>query len=415
MKTDSKTKEEAKMKVYLDNGATTMVDPEVMLEMQPYFTEKYGNSSSLHSFGNDAKKALDRSRAAIAKILNAEPEEIIFTSGGTESDNLAIIGTAFANKEKGNHIITSKIEHPAVLRACEYLEKNFGFKVTYLPVDNEGFIKLDELKKAITDKTILVTIMHANNEVGTIEPIDDIGKICKENEIIFHTDAVQSFTKVQIDVKKTNINLISISSHKIHGPKGVGALYIRKGTKITPLAYGGSHEFKMRAGTENITGIVGFAKAAQINSKPEHMQYVARLRDRLITGVLKNIDEASVNGPKEKTVKNRLCNNANIGFKYVEGESVLMHLDFDGIAVSTGSACSSKSLEPSHVLISIGLEKKDSHGAIRFTLSRFNTEKEIDYTIEKLVEIIKKLRELSPLNKDTIAEFDNKLSGFCHR
>jgi cysteine desulfurase len=418
MKKDIKMKEitdmSKTMKVYLDNGATTMADPEVVKAMQPYFTEKYGNASSLHSFGNEAKNALNNSRAVIAKILNAEPEEIIFTSGGTESDNLAIIGTAFANKERGNHIITSRIEHPAVLRTCEYLEKNFGFKVTYLPVDKEGFVKIDELKKAMTDKTILVTIMHANNEIGTIEPIDEIGKLCKEKGITFHTDAVQSFTKVPIDVRKTNVDMISISAHKIHGPKGVGALYIRKGANIKPLAYGGSHEFRMRAGTENITGIVGFAKAAELNSMPEHAQYVAKLRDRLIKGVLKNIDEAIVNGPKDKTIKNRLCNNANIAFKYVEGESVLMHLDFRGIAVSTGSACSSKSLEPSHVLTSIGLEKKDSHGAIRFTMSRFNTELEIDYTIERLTEIIKKLRELSPLNKSTIGEFDKKKGGHCH-
>jgi cysteine desulfurase len=399
------------MKVYLDNGATTMTDPEVVLAMQSYFTEKYGNASSLHSFGNEAKEALYSARKIIAGVLNAEPEEIIFTSGGTESDNLAIVGTAFANKEKGNHIITSKIEHPAVLRTCEYLEKNFGFKVTYLPVDKEGFVKIDELKKAITDKTILVTIMHANNEIGTIEPIEEIGRVCKERNIIFHTDAVQSFTKVNIDVKKTDVDLISISAHKIHGPKGVGALYVRKGTNIKPLAYGGSHEFKMRAGTENITGIVGFAKAAMINSKPEHTAYITKLRNRLIIGILKNIDEAIVNGPKDKTIKKRLCNNANIAFKYVEGESVLMHLDFSGIAVSTGSACSSKSLEPSHVLSAIGLEKKDSHGAIRFTVSRFNTEKEIDYTVEKLIGIIKKLRELSPLNKKTISGF--KDSGHC--
>ena len=401
-------KKKETMRVYLDNGATTMVDPEVVLTMEPFFTEKYGNASSLHSFGNEAKDAMVNARAVIAKLLNAEPEEIIFTSGGTESDNLAIIGAAFANREKGNHIITSKIEHPAVLRTCEYLEKNFGFKVTYLPVDKEGFVKPDELKKAITEKTILVTIMHANNEIGTVEPIEEIGKICRDKGIIFHTDAVQSFTKIPIDVRKANIDLISVSAHKIHGPKGIGALYIRKGTNIKPLAYGGSHEFRIRAGTENIPGIVGFAKSAELNSKPEYAKHVAKLRDRLISGLLKEVPETFVNGPSGENIGKRLCNNANLRFKYVEGESILLHLDFAGIAVSTGSACSSKSLEPSHVLASLGIEKKDIHGAIRFTLSRFTTEKEIDYTIQKVAETVKKLRDLSPLNRKTIDEYSTK-------
>jgi len=378
------------MKVYLDNGATTKVAPEVVKAMIPYFTEQYGNASSLHGFGQAAKEALDNARAVIAKRINAEPEEIIFTSGGTESNNLAIKGIAYAHKDKGNHIITSKIEHPAVLAACATLERE-GFKISYIDVDKEGFVKLGQLEKTITDKTILVTIMHANNEVGTIEPIKEIGEICKKHKVIFHSDAVQSFTKVPIDIKKINVDLVSLSSHKIHGPKGVGALYIRKGIKIKKLADGGGHEFRIRAGTENIPGIVGFAKAVEL-VKEKDIQHMTKLRDTLIAELLA-IPHTQLNGSK----KERLCNNVNISFHYIEGESLLMSLDDNGIAVSTGSACSSHSLTPSHVLMALGLKAEIAHGSIRFTLSKYTTEKEINYTIKIVKEVVEKLRKFSPL------------------
>ena len=382
------------MKVYLDNGATTKVDDEVLKAMMPYFNEKYGNASSLHEYGREAKDAMDNARKIIADKINAEPEEIMFTSGGTESDNFAIKGVAYANKHKGNHIITSKTEHHAVLYSCKQLEKE-GFRVTYLDVDNDGFIKLEELKKAINDKTILVSINHANNEIGTIQEIEKIGKICKEKNVYLHTDAVQSFTKVPIDVEKMNIDLISMSAHKLHGPKGVGALFVKKGTKIQKLADGGSHEFNKRAGTENISGIVGFGKAVELMEE-KHISYMIKLRDILINMIMNEITDVKFNGAKEK----RLCNNINISFKYIEGESLLLHLDMKGIAVSTGSACSSKSLEPSHVLLAIGLPHEIAHGSIRFTLSKYTTKEDIDYTLKNLKEIVENLRKISPLNKD---------------
>ncbi|MCK5322177.1 MAG: cysteine desulfurase [Candidatus Aenigmarchaeota archaeon] len=379
------------MKVYLDNGATTMTDPQVSDTMAKYFTEVYGNASSLHSFGKSAKEALDISRRIIADSFNADSREIIFTSGGTESDNLAIKGVARALKDKGNHIITSKIEHPAVLNSCKSLEKE-GFRITYLDVDENAFIDLNQLKESITAETILVTLMHANNEVGTIQPIRRIGQICKDNNIIFHTDAVQSYTKVDIDTKKIPVDLISISSHKIHGPKGVGALYIKKGTPLTKLSDGGSHEFDVRAGTENISGIVGFAKSVDL-STPEHIKLQNRLKDQLIDGIQRSIPDTVLNGPRD----NRLCSNINISFRYIEGESLLMHLDMKEIAVSTGSACSSKKLEPSHVLLAMGIRPEHAHGSIRFTISRFTTKEEIDYTIDTLKPIVEKLRAISPL------------------
>lgn len=381
------------MKVYLDNGATTQVAKEVAKAMQVMLTKKFGNPSSLHKFGEETKKELEKSRETIAKKINAEPDEIIFTSGGTEADNIAIKGVAYKNKEKGNHIITSKIEHPAVLRTCEALEKE-GFKITYLGVDKEGFIDMEKLEKAITSETILVTIIHANNEIGVIQDIEKIGKICKEKNVTFHTDAVQSFTKVPIDVKKINVDLISLSAHKIHGPKGIGGLYIKKGTRLKPLFNGGSQENKIRPGTENIPGIVGFGKAVEL-SKEKDVEKMKKLRDMLIEEVEKNIPDITLNGSRGK----RLANNANIAFKYVEGESLLYHLNSKGIAVSTGSACSSQSLEPSHVLIAIGLKPEVAHGAIRFTLSRYTTEEEIGYTIKNLKEIVKTLRRISPLAK----------------
>ena len=379
------------MKVYLDNGATTMLDKEVEKTMRMYFTKNYGNASSLHTFGQEAKRALESSREIIAKRINAEPREIVFTSGGTESDNLAIKGIAYANKEKGNHIITTRIEHHAVEHSCRSLEKE-GFKVTWLDVDKDGFISLEQLKDSITEKTILVSIIHANNEIGTIQDIDAIGKICKDRNITFHIDAVQSFTKVPIDVKKQEITLASFSAHKIHGPKGVGALYIRKGTAIEKLADGGSHEFNLRAGTENIPGIAGFAKAVEV-SKEEDCRKMAELRDYLIQNVEKDIPEIKLNGSRDK----RLCSNANITFKYIEGEALLLKLDDKGIAVSTGSACSSKELRPSHVLTAIGLHPAIAHGSIRFTLSKYTTKDEIDYTLKNLKKAVIDLRNVSPL------------------
>ncbi|MCK4669909.1 MAG: cysteine desulfurase NifS [Nanoarchaeota archaeon] len=378
-------------KVYLDHGATTPVDAEVVEAMQPYFTEKFGNASSIHCFGKVARDALEKSREIIAWKINAEKDEIIFTSGGSESNNLAIKGVLFANKEK-NHIITSKIEHPAVLQTCQALEN--GFSVTYLDVDAGGLVDLKKLEEAITDKTALVSIMHANNEIGVIQDIRTIGEICKRHNVLFHTDAVQSFTKVPIDVKDINVDLISLSSHKMHGPKGIGALFIKKGTELQKQNQGGHQELDLRAGTENISGIVGFAKAVELASD-DHVAQMQELRDKFIDKILKEISDTTLNGGREE----RLCNNVNITFKFIEGEGLLLHLDAHGIAVSTGSACTSQSLEPSHVLLAIGLKHEDAHGAIRFTLGKENTQEELDYTFEKLKEAVKNLRKISPLAK----------------
>jgi len=375
----------------MDHAATTPVDKEVVKTMLPYFTELFGNASSLHSFGQEAKDALEESRRIIAKSINAKPEEIIFTSGGTESDNMAIKEIVFSSKNK-NHIITSAIEHHAVLHTCEFLEKQ-GFKVTYLPVDRYGLVNPADVEKAITSKTALVSIMHANNEIGTIEPIAEIGKICSKYKVYFHTDAVQTFSKVPINVKKMCIDLLSASSHKLYGPKGVGFLYIKKGTKISPLIHGGGHEQGMRSGTENVAGIVGFAKAVQIAIKNmrKEIKEETRLRDKLINGVLK-ISNTRLNGhPTE-----RLAGNANFSFGGIEGESLVMHLDMKGIAASTGSACSTHSLKPSHVLTAIGLTPMQAHGSLRLTLGRENTEKDINYILRILPDIVKNLRKISP-------------------
>lgn len=378
-------------KVYLDNGATTQVAKEVAKAVQEMMIKKFGNPSSLHSFGEESKTEMDKAREIIAKKINAEQDELIFMSGGTEADNLAIKGIAYKNKDKGNHIITTVIEHPAVLRTCEALEKE-GFKVTYLNVDEEGFVSLKKLEESITPETILVTIIHANNEIGTIQDIKAIGDICRKKNIIFHTDAVQSFTKVPIDVKETNIDLMALSAHKIHGPKGIGVLFVRKGVKLKPLIDGGGQENKVRSGTENMPGIVGFGKAVEI-SKESDVEKMKKLRDRLIKG-LEKIPDTILNGPKGDK---RLANNVNASFKYVEGESLLYHLSDKGIAVSTGSACSSHSLSPSHVLIAIGLKPEVAHGSIRFTLSRYTKAEEIDYTIKTVKETVEMLRKISPL------------------
>jgi cysteine desulfurase len=378
------------MKIYLDNAATTQVAPEVMKVIEEYCTEKYGNASSLHSFGREARDALEKARAVIAKSINAEPDEIIFTASGTEADNMAIKEIAFQHLKDKNHIITSKIEHPAVLETCRFLEK-MGFEIKYLDVDREGFVDLKQLEDSITNKTCLVSIMHANNEIGTIQPIDKIGEICRKKGVIFHTDAVQSFTKVPIDVKKIKVDLISLSGHKIHGPKGIGVLYKRKNVKIGALIHGGGHEFGLRSGTENVAGAAGFAKAVELVKK-EDIEKMKKLRDKLIDGLMK-IPETILNGSKDK----RLCNNVNVAFKYIEGEALVLRLDDEGIAASTGSACSSKSLLPSHVLLAIGLKPQEAHGSLRLTLSRYTTEKEIDYALKIISQVVEELRKISPL------------------
>jgi len=382
-------------KVYLDNGATTMLDPNVIKAMLPYFNVKYGNASSTHLFGEEAKEALERSRQIIAKSINAKPEEIIFTSGGTESNNFALKSIAFTNKDKGNHIIVSKVEHKCIMNSCKWLEKQ-GFNITYLDVDKEGFVNPDRLDKAITDKTILVSIIHGNNETGTINDLKELGEVCKKHNVYFHTDACQSYTKTELNVKKQNIDLITLNAHKIHGPKGIGALYIRKGTKIKPWQHGGAHEFDLRAGTENIHGIVGFAEAVKIAMNKKYIDYMAKLRDKLIKGVLE-IPEVKLNGP---VGNKRLCNNANFSFKGIEGEAIGGYLNNKGIASSTGSACSAKTLEPSYVLMAIGLTPEQANSSLRLTLSRFTTQEEIDYTLEVLPKIAKSLRKISPFWKE---------------
>ncbi len=381
-------------KVYMDHAATTPMDTEVFEAMTPYFLQKYGNASSLHSFGMEAKETLEKSREAVATFIGGDVDEIIFTGGGTESDNLAIKGIAF-RAGKG-HIITSSIEHPAVLETCKFLEKK-GFRVTYLPVDRYGVVNPKDVQNAIEKDTVLITIMHANNEIGTIEPIDEIGKIASERGIPFHTDAVQSVGKIPIDVKKMSIDLLSISGHKIYGPKGVGALYIKKGRRIDALMHGGRHERGVRSSTENISGIVGLAKACELakERREKDVKKMRGLRDTLIRGVLE-IEESYLNGHPEK----RLPSNAHFYFRGIEGESLILMLDDAGIAASTGSACSSKKLAPSHVLLAIGLKPEDAHGSLRLTLGRGNDEEDVAYVLETLPEIVKKLREISPLWKN---------------
>ena len=383
-------------KVYLDYAATTPVHPEVSEAMQPYFSEKFGNPSSIHSFGREAKAAIDEARDKVASLLGAKSEEIVFTSGGTEADNFALEGIAFANEHKGNHIIITPIEHHAVIEPAKFLEKR-GFKITYLPVDKYGLVDPEDVKKAVTSKTILISVMHANNEIGTIEPIAEIGKITKEKGIYFHTDAVQTVGAIPVKVNELNVDLLSASAHKLYGPKGVGMLYIRKGTKISRYLHGGEQEKGRRASTENVPGIVGFGKAVEIASKelPERAKHLIPLRDKLIKGIFEKIEDVHLNGHPEK----RLPNNVNLCIERVEGESMLLNLDLEGIAASTGSACSSGSLEPSHVLMAIGVSQELAHGSLRFTLGRLTTEEDIDYVLEVLPRIVKKLREISPLKK----------------
>ena len=380
----------------MDYAATTPVDPRVVRAMLPYFTKKFGNTMSLHSFGQEVKQALEESREVVANLIKAKPNEIIFTSSATESNNLALKGVAFANREKGNHIIISQIEHPCVIESAKWLETQ-GFKITRLPVDKYGLIDPIDVKKTIRKDTILVSIIHASNEIGTIQPTKEIGNICKEKGVYFHTDAVQSFGKIPIDVNKMNISLLSASAHKMYGPKGVALLFIREGTKIEPILHGGGQESGLRSSTINVPGIIGLAKACEICQKvmKKEDQRLIKLRDKLIKGVLEKIPNAYLNGhPKE-----RLPNNTNFWFKFVEGESIVIQLDLLGVAASTGSACSSAKLEPSHVLISIGLKPEEAHGSLRLTLGRWTTEKDINFVLKVLPEVIKKLRKISPFKR----------------
>ena len=383
--------------VYMDYSATTYVKPEVFEEMKPYFTEKFGNPSSFYGLARETAKAVMEGKDKIAKALNADPAEIYITGGGSEADNWALKGIASAYKNKGNHIITTKIEHHAILHACEFLEKN-GFEVTYLDVDEEGFINLEELKNAITDKTILVSVMFANNEIGTIEPVKEIGAICHERGVLFHTDAVQAVGHVPIDVKDMNIDLLSLAGHKIYGPKGIGVLYIKKGVRIHNLIHGGGQERGRRAGTENIAGIVGLGKAMELANAnlEEHSKRLTALREKLIDGLLK-IPYTRLNGPRGDK---RLPSNVNVCFRFIEGESILLSLDFEGICASSGSACTSGSLDPSHVLLAIGLEHEIAHGSLRLTMGDGTTEEDVDYVLEKIPPIIQRLRDMSPLWDD---------------
>ena len=384
--------------MYLDNSATTQVSKEVFDEMESYYIKDFGNPSTLYALGRESKKALELARKRVADSINAKPEEIIFTSGGSESDNLAIKGLVFKLAEKGKHIITSEIEHPAVSQTLEFLQ-SLDFEVTYLPVYEEGIIRIDDLKNAIREDTILITIMHGNNEIGTIQPIEEIGKIARENNIKFHTDAVQTFGKIEVDVEKLNVDLLSLSSHKINGPKGVGALYIKKGTRLVPLIHGGGQERGIRSGTENVPGIVGFGKACELASQnlTQHYDKLVSIRDELIEKVLNNIPESYLNGDRQ----NRLPNIVNFRFKAIEGESLILLLDNKGYQTSTGSACSSKTLEASPVLTALGLDPVDVHGSLRISLAPENDEFNIDEFVDAISTSVERLREMSPLwNQD---------------
>ncbi|MDH4291953.1 MAG: cysteine desulfurase NifS [Dehalococcoidia bacterium] len=383
-------------RIYLDHAATTPTHPEVVKAMLPYFADSFGNPSSIYSYGQEARGAMEEARIKVAELIGARSEEIIFTSGGTEADNFALKGVADASEHKGNHIITTSIEHHAVLEVCRFLERR-GFEITYLPVNEYGLVDPDDVRKAITDKTILITIMHASNEVGTIEPVEEIGKIAREADVYFHTDAVQTVGHIPVNVDKLGVDLLSISAHKLYGPKGVGALYVRKGTKLVPLMHGGEQEKRRRAGTENVPSIVGLGKAVELAGQEidKEIEQLAGLRDRLIKGLMERIDHIRLNGHPNK----RLPNNINVSVDFVEGESMILNLDLEGICASTGSACSSASLEPSHVLLALGLSPEEAHGSLRFTLGRENTEADVERVLEVLPGIVAKLRTMSPLLK----------------
>ena len=387
------------MTIYVDNAATTKVDEEVLKEMIPFFSENYGNPSSIYSLGKTTKKAIDKARDQVATAINAKPTEIYFTGCGSESDNTALKGVAYANKSKGNHIITSKIEHPAILDTCKALEKQ-GFEVTYLNVDENGLINLEELEKSITDKTILISIMFANNEIGTIEPIKEIGEIAKKHDVVFHTDAVQAVGNIKIDVNELNIDLLSMSGHKFHGPKGIGALYVRTGVKFDKFMNGGHQERNKRAGTENVAGIVGMGKAIELayENIDEKIKHKEELREYYFEQVTEKIPYIKINGDRVK----RLPGNTNVSFRFIEGEGLLLNLDLKGICASSGSACTSGSLDPSHVLLAIGLPHEIAHGSLRVSFSKYNTKEEVDTIVNSLVDIVGRLRDMSPLYEDFI-------------
>lgn len=383
-------------RIYLDNAATTACSPEVVEAMLPYFTQTFGNASSIHAFGREAKRAIEAARRQVAAALNAAaPQEIIFTAGGSESDNWALKGAAFARKEKGKHIITTAIEHHAVLHTCEWLERQ-GFEVTYLPVDSDGKVSVADVEKAIRQDTILVSVMAANNEIGTIQPIAEIGALCRARKVLFHTDAVQAVGAIPLDVQAMNIDLLSMSGHKFHGPKGVGALYVRKGVRLDNLVHGGAQERGFRAGTENLPGIVGLGKAIELANAnlAENAARMARMRDRLIAGIMERIPDVRLNGHPT----DRLPNNCNLSFKYIEGEALLLRLDLAGIAGSSGSACTSGTLDPSHVLLAIGLPHAIAHGSLRLTLGTDTTDEDIDAVLERLPGIVSDLRAMSAMN-----------------
>jgi cysteine desulfurase len=380
--------------IYLDHAATTPIDAEVLDAMMPFLTEKFGSASTLYSLGREARDAVEEARATVARLMGAKPEEIYFTSGGSECDNWAIFGVASAKASKGKHIITSKIEHHAVLEPCHWLEKQ-GYSLTYLPVDPSGFIDLEELRSSISDQTILITIMHANNEIGTIEPVEDIGAIAKERGIHFHTDTVQTLGHIPVGVDAINCDSLATSAHKLYGPKGVGAMYIRKGSRVEKFIRGGGQENSRRAGTHNVAGIVGFGKAAELAEKrmAEEAELTTKLRDALIAGVETRIEDAKLNGDRAK----RLPNNVNFSFEAVEGESMILLMDMNGMCVSSGSACTSGSLDPSHVLMALGLKHEQAHGSLRMTLGKDNTEAHVERVLEVLPGIVQRLREMSPL------------------
>ncbi len=392
--------------VYLDNAATTQPRPEVVEAMLPYLRERYGNPSSIYGLAREARAAVDDARDRVARSLGCDPREVIFTSGGTESDNAAIKGVAFACRERGNHVITSSIEHHAVLDSVKRLEK-MGFRVTYLPVDSHGLVDPGSVESAITDETILISIMHANNEVGTIEPIEEIAKIARSRGVYFHTDAVQSVGHIPVDVGRLGVDLLSLSAHKFHGPKGVGALYVRRGVRIQRYADGGGQEQGRRAGTENVAGIVGLATALELScaEMAHESERIARLRDRLVSGIMERVDHVRLNGHPER----RLPGNASFCFEFIEGESLLLNLDMLGICGSSGSACTSGSLEPSHVLLAMGVPHEVAHGSLRLTLGRYTTDEDVDYVLEQLPGIVAKLRAMSPFGAD--AGFDVTFEG----
>jgi cysteine desulfurase len=383
-------------RIYLDHAATTPTRPEVVEAMLPYFTDAFGNASSIYSYGQEARRAVEEARIKVAGLIGARGEEIIFTSGGTEADNHALKGVAYANERKGNHIITTSIEHHAVMEVCKFLGRK-GFKITYLSVDEYGLVDPDDVKRAITDKTILISVMHANNQVGTIEPLEEIGKIAREAGVCFHTDAVQTLGHIPVNVDKLKVDLLAISAHKLYGPKGVGVLYVRKGTKLVPFMHGGEQEKRRRAGTENVPAIVGLGKAVELAGQEmgKEAERLAYLRDKLIKGLVEKIDHIRLNGHPTR----RLPNNVNVSVDFVEGESMLLNLDLEGVCASTGSACSSASLEPSHVLLALGLPAEQAHCSLRFTLGRENTEADVERVLEVLPGIVARLRAMSPLLK----------------